>query len=109
MRKIKLNPHDFYNYLSSIGNAFYDDPRMSVVDKSTGRRVYGTLFKLSKPLSYEEKLFLDSFANTIIMVSQAQYAPELKSSCVWIGDVCLASKKAKLAQNKQTQVTSLGW
>ena len=103
MRKIKLNPHDFYNYLSSIGNAFYDDPRMSV------GRVYGTLFKLSKPLSYEEKLFLDSFANTIIMVSQAQYAPELKSSCVWIGDVCLASKKAKLAQNKQTHVTSLGW
>ena len=42
------------------------------------------------------------------MVSQAQYAPELKSSCVWIGDVCLASKKAKLAQNKQTQVMSLG-
>ena len=108
MRKIKLNPHDFYNYLSSIGNTFYDDPRMSVVDKGTGRRVYGTLFKLSKPLRYEEKLFLDSFANTIIMVSQAQYAPELKSSCVWIGDVCLASKKAKLAQNKQTQVMSLG-
>ena len=83
-RKIKLDFHTFCEYLSEIGNDYYDYSNTTVKLKN-GEVIRGTIYKLSKPLKDEEKEWFMSWKNVKLHLVVSQYAPELKKSAVFIG------------------------
>ena len=91
-RKIKLYTCELLDYLHGINNDSYGVASKSIPDID-GRYIRGNIYKLSRSLTYEEKMYLDSFANIMLMQARSQYAPEQVKDCVWLGDVCLKSKK----------------
>lgn len=50
--------------------------------------VRGTIYKMCKPLSDEQKEEISRWKNTKLFIAQSQYAPELKRTAVFIGDKC---------------------
>ena len=94
-RKIKLYTRELLDYLHSINNDPYGVVSKSIPDMD-GRYIRGNIYKLSRSLTYEEKMYLDSFANIMLMQARSQYAPEQVKDCVWLGDICLKSKKGAM-------------
>jgi hypothetical protein len=84
MKKTKLKEYDFY---TNEGYHYYDFCRMSVNRKRDGKRIYGTLYKLCKPLKNEEKeALLNKYNNVVLYIAQCQYAPEIKHNAVFVAD-----------------------
>ena len=94
-KKIKLTVWELQNYLHSINKGPYNIYRKELTDKS-GKKVRGTVYILSGVLTNEQKTYLDSFPNVTLLMSRSQYAPELVHGAVWVGDMCLPSKKQKI-------------
>jgi len=63
--------------------SYYDyyDTRLK---KKDGTSVKGTLYKLDRLLSNEERAEFTAFRNVRLFVSQCQYAPEIKRSCIFL-------------------------
>ena len=51
-----------------------------------GRKIYGTMFILSKKLEDNQKSEILKYPNTLLYYSQSQYAPELKNNAILILD-----------------------
>ena len=62
----------------------YYDYCGAYITKKDGTRVRGTLYKLDRILSDDEKKKLTEFGNVRLFVSQYQYAPEIKESCIFL-------------------------
>ncbi len=85
MKKLDSNCNlEFYNLLKSMNNGFYDYYRTHI--KKADKKIYGTMFKLSKPLTDTEKSIILSYPNTLLYISKSQYAPEIKHNCVLVLD-----------------------
>lgn len=95
IRGKKLHGMELYDYLHKIGNNFYDFCTHKVTEKSTGKTYYGTLYKLERRFTPDEAEWLNKYDNILIYGLGHTYAPELKSSAIWLGDNCLDSKKQK--------------
>ena len=76
---------EFYNLLKSMNNGFYDYYRTHLLKKD-GKKIYGTMFKLKKPLTDDDKNIILSYPNTLLYIAQSEYAPELKHNCVLVLD-----------------------
>ena len=83
MSKKKLSFSEMCNRVS------YYDYRDTKITKKDGVVVKGTLYKLDRMLTDDEKKELVEFGNVRLYVSQCQYAPEIKRSCVFLGDKCI--------------------
>lgn len=68
---------------------FYDSYRVYKVDKTTGKKVHGTLYKLCNNLSDDERKMIESYRNTQIVTIVPQYAPEQMHKGVVIFDKCI--------------------
>lgn len=71
-----------FSDLFDNGIEVYDQYRMSI------KGVDGMLYKLWKPLTKDQYLLLDEFWNVEFMEVRNEYAPELKSKAVFLGDKC---------------------
>jgi hypothetical protein len=63
--------------------AYYDFFNYSIT-KTDGTVVRGTMYKLDRMLTDTEKKELKKFGNVRLFVSQCQYAPEIKTSCIFL-------------------------
>ena len=63
--------YDFFNYQFT---------------KTDGTVVRGILYKLDRMLTDTEKKELEKFGNVRLFVSQCQYAPEIKTSCIFLAN-----------------------
>lgn len=82
-RKARLSFSELCNLVS-----YYDFYNTSVT-KEDGTRIKGTMYKIDRMLTDKEKTELLKFKNVRLFVSQCQYAPEIKRSCVFLGDKCI--------------------
>lgn len=82
-RKVRLSFSELCNLVS-----YYDFYNTSVTKKD-GTRIRGTMYKIDRMLTDKEKIELLKFKNVWLFVSQCQYAPEIKRSCVFLGDKCI--------------------
>lgn len=87
MKKVKMNEWDFYHFLEGINNSYYSFQRNAIIKE--GKKIYGTLYKLSRPLSDNDKTELLKWKNIRLFISQCQYAPEIKNNAVFVADKCL--------------------
>lgn len=83
MKKIKLDVWEFYH------NFKYYDFYRTKVHKKDGTVIYGTMYKLNYRLTENERIFLSQWKNVVLFISQCQYAPEIKTSCIFLGDKCV--------------------
>ena len=82
----KLTDLAFFNLLESLNNnGFYDYYRTSITTKD-GKKIYGTMYKICRKLSDDDKKVILSYPNTMLYISQCQYAPEIKGNCVLLLD-----------------------
>lgn len=58
------------------------------VTKKDGTKIKGVLYKIDRMLTSDEKKKLAEFGNVRFYVSQCQYAPEIKTSCIFLGNKC---------------------
>lgn len=65
----KIAYYDFYDYQ---------------ITKTDGTVVRGIMYKLDRMLTDIEKEELTKFGNVRLFVSQCQYAPEIKTSCIFL-------------------------
>lgn len=75
-----LNFSKLLNILDEIKNSYYDS--YGVIKKDTQQK--GILYKLSKNLNDQEKAEFQKYSNVKVLIAQAQYAPELKSTAILI-------------------------
>lgn len=68
---------------------FYDSYRVYKVDKTTGEKLHGTLYKLCDKLSGDNRKMIESYRNTEIVTIVPQYAPEQRHNGVVIFDKCI--------------------
>ena len=80
MKRQKMNLSDLID--NNID--YYDFGRITLLNG-----VRGTYYKLDKPLTKEQHDFVFSFRNTSTGICVAQYAPELKSTVLFIYDKCI--------------------
>ncbi len=84
MRK-KLDDYGVYKLLRDCNNNAYNNFYRTHI-KRDGKKIYGTMFEISRPLTDEDKNIILEYPNTILYISQSQYAPELKKNCVLVLD-----------------------
>lgn len=87
--KEKLDFYSFVKYLESINNDFYSSGRNTLermLEDNSLVKIRGTLYKISKPLTDEQKEYLLGFKNIKLFITQCQYAPEIKHNAVFLGD-----------------------
>lgn len=82
MKKKKLSFSEMCKMLSYYD--FYD----TSITKFDGRKIYGTMYKIDRMLSDIEKAELLRYDNVSLFVSQCQFAPEIKRSCVFLANKC---------------------
>ena len=87
MRKIKLDYWTFYHFCEEKRNFYYDSSRR-ILTKKNGEKIRGTLYTLEKPLTDDDKRYLTGWKNVDLLISQNQYAPEIKHNSVFIADKC---------------------
>lgn len=88
-KKEKLDFYSFVKYLENINNSFYSHGRNTLertLEDNSVIKIRGFLYKISKPLTDEQKEYLLKFKNVKLFNSQCQYAPEIKHNAVFIGD-----------------------
>ena len=84
MRK-KISEFGFYEWLRSHrDNAYYNYQRKGF--NVNGKRVYGTMYWIDKVLTDAEKSELSEYPNIMLLMSQCQYAPEIKHNVVVVMD-----------------------
>lgn len=86
-KKIKLDFGEFVHFLDKRKNGYYDFYRTALIKND--KKIYGTAYKLTRPLTNDDKAYILSWKNTRLFISQAQYAPELKNNLVFIADKCI--------------------
>ena len=86
-KKIKLGFGEFIHFLDERKNSCYDSYRTALIKDD--KKIYGTVYKLSNLLTDDDKTYIWSWKNTRLFISQAQYAPEIKSNLVFIADKCI--------------------
>lgn len=96
-KKMKITAGELTRYLHEIDADACQTFAYKVVDVNK-EEIRGTTYRLSRALTMREKLYLDSFANTIMQQFRPSYAAEIVCDCVWVGDKCLISKKAKMTR-----------
>ena len=82
--KGKLHEVELFQLLEQFNNGFVDYYRSHIMHD--GKKVYGTVFKLEKPISEELKTQLTKYSNVRLFKGHAQYAPELKFAYVMLLD-----------------------
>ena len=70
---------------------WYASYRVQKVDKTTGKKVRGTLYKLCENLSDDERKMIESYRNTEVVTTVPLYAPEQRCKAVVIFDKCIRS------------------
>lgn len=77
---MKLKEYDFImNY------DYYDFMRAHLINKAN-KKTYGTLYKLSKKLTDEQKAELLKYNNVQLFFARNQYAPEIVHNAVFVAD-----------------------
>ena len=64
---------------------YYDFSRSHLLTKE-GKKKYGTLYKLCKPLNDAQKTELIKYNNIRLYIAQCQYAPEIKHNALFVAD-----------------------
>ena len=83
--KKKISEYGFYEWLCSHrDNGYYNFQRKGFTVNN--RKVYGTMYWTEKILTDDEKAELSEYPNIMILMSQCQYAPEIKHSVVVVMD-----------------------
>lgn len=83
----KLGFMDLYRLTRQKGDIVDESP-YAIRRKSTGERFEGIMHHFDRMLSEEDRLRLDKFGNVRIYVRQAEYAPELKRTSVFVAETC---------------------
>ena len=85
MKRRKMYDLELFRFLEvNRKNGFYDSSRIK-----TKANVRGTLYKLCKPLTDNEKAELLKWKNVDICMTRCEYAPEIRGSAVIIYDKCV--------------------
>lgn len=81
----KLNLIGLSDYLNQYGNGFYQSSRYKI--KQDSKEYRGTLFKLCKPITREQKEFLYvNYANVEFFSVKSEYAPEQQTGAIFLAD-----------------------
>ena len=86
-KKIKMDFYDFVNFLDKNNNSYYDYYGVKVIKE--GKIVRGTLYKLTKSLSNEDKEYLLRWKNIDLYIVSPEYAREIKNNAVVIFNKCI--------------------
>ena len=81
----KLNLVGLSDYLNQYGNGFYQSSRYKI--KQDSKEYRGTLFKLCKPITHEQKEFLYvNYANVEFFTVKPEYSPEQQTGAIFLAD-----------------------
>ena len=86
-KKIKIDFYDFVHFLDKNNNSYYDC--YSVKFTKEGKIVRGTLYKLTKKLSNEDKEYLLRWKNIDLYIVSPEYAREIKNNAVVLFNNCI--------------------
>lgn len=84
----KLHDRELFDMLEEHNNGFVDYYRSHI--QRNGKKYYGTVFKLEKPLTDDLKEILTKYSNVRLFKGHAQYAPEIKFAYVMLLDQRIA-------------------
>lgn len=81
----KIDFRELSEYLKQYGNGFYQSVRYKI--KQDSKEYRGTLFKLCKPITREQKEFLYvNYANVEFFTVKFEYAPEQQVGAIFLAD-----------------------
>ena len=86
-KKIKMDFFDFIHFLDRNNNSYYDCYSVKFTKKE--KVIRGMLYKLTKPLSDEDKEYLLKWKNIDLYIVSPEYAREIKNNAVIIFNNCI--------------------